>query len=474
MKGYDSSDPNFDIHQLIDLYSGDLKLLEKHVADYQKGIIPKYQTGGDLVSTLGYRNDSPFKNASQLTINSPNISMENVSTPLLGISNQTGETKLMKPNKKYNFKNTSSVTEMPAYKKGGKINCETGGVLDGILGAIQGIGPALGPIGMAASGVATITPLVAKLFSGSDKTVVSASPGNYASGGNININPKNKGKFTASAKRADMGVQEFAAHVLANKEDYSATQVKRANFARNAAEWNHQMGGDIPLSSDAFQVKGNPNVVDGNAYPHLNANLDHDEVVTTTQQGQKFVFSTDLKDPITGKAFSELASKQERAKGKAEKILKQHPFDEQAKSTISLSNANLNNISNIQEAVATALGYRENRPAGYQTGGTLNDLINPTLGFSEQDRLDALARQRARALAAQKPPLGSNRGLIPTTPSSPKSGIKKSRPTTSATPGKYDWLEAGQNFVINNPDPYAEQAAANEAAGGLPTMAEPR
>ena len=61
--------------------------------------------------------------------------------------------------------------------------------------------------------------------------------------GGIYINPANKGKFTASSNRAGMGVQEFASKVLANKEDYSSTQVKRANFARNAAGWKKQMGG---------------------------------------------------------------------------------------------------------------------------------------------------------------------------------------------------------------------------------------
>lgn len=59
----------------------------------------------------------------------------------------------------------------------------------------------------------------------------------YKKGG-IFIDPKNKGKFTASAKAAGMSVQEFATKVLANKEAYSSTQVKRANFARNAAKWN--------------------------------------------------------------------------------------------------------------------------------------------------------------------------------------------------------------------------------------------
>lgn len=67
----------------------------------------------------------------------------------------------------------------------------------------------------------------------------------YKKGG-IHINPKNKGKFTAAAKRAGMGVQEYARHVLANKENYSSTLVKRANFARNAAKWKHEEGGQIP------------------------------------------------------------------------------------------------------------------------------------------------------------------------------------------------------------------------------------
>ena len=66
----------------------------------------------------------------------------------------------------------------------------------------------------------------------------------YKQGG-IHIDPKNKGKFTASAKQHRMGVQEFAKHVLANKEDFSSTQVKRANFAKNASNFKHGGGGPI-------------------------------------------------------------------------------------------------------------------------------------------------------------------------------------------------------------------------------------
>lgn len=64
-----------------------------------------------------------------------------------------------------------------------------------------------------------------------------------AEGGPINIKKENRGKFTESANRAGMGVQEFARHILANKDKYSSTLVKRANFARNAAGWKHDNGG---------------------------------------------------------------------------------------------------------------------------------------------------------------------------------------------------------------------------------------
>lgn len=52
----------------------------------------------------------------------------------------------------------------------------------------------------------------------------------------IFIKPKNRGKFTASAKKAGKSVQAHAAAVL-NDPNASPTQKKRANFARNAAKW---------------------------------------------------------------------------------------------------------------------------------------------------------------------------------------------------------------------------------------------
>lgn len=70
-------------------------------------------------------------------------------------------------------------------------------------------------------------------------------------GGSIHIKKKNRGKFTESAKRAGMGVQEYARHVLANKDEYSSTLVKRANFARNAKKFKHEDGGVLKYQNPA-------------------------------------------------------------------------------------------------------------------------------------------------------------------------------------------------------------------------------
>lgn len=85
------------------------------------------------------------------------------------------------------------------------------------------------------------------LFTGSGVTSLDemrALYNEYGNGGGIHIDPSKKGTFTSAAKRHGMGVQEFALRVLANKDDYGAAMVKKANFARNAAKW-HEEGGDL-------------------------------------------------------------------------------------------------------------------------------------------------------------------------------------------------------------------------------------
>ena len=56
--------------------------------------------------------------------------------------------------------------------------------------------------------------------------------------GGIHIAPSKRGTFTAAATKHNMEVREFASRVLRNKDSYSSTMVKKANFARNANKWN--------------------------------------------------------------------------------------------------------------------------------------------------------------------------------------------------------------------------------------------
>lgn len=84
----------------------------------------------------------------------------------------------------------------------------------------------------------------------------------YSDGGGIHIDPSKKGTFTAAASKHGMGVQEFASKVLANKEDYSPTMVKKANFARNAAKW-HDYGGPLNyLNTGALGIMQNDKYLD--------------------------------------------------------------------------------------------------------------------------------------------------------------------------------------------------------------------
>lgn len=53
----------------------------------------------------------------------------------------------------------------------------------------------------------------------------------------IHIKKSHEGLFTAAAKRAGMGVQEYARHVMSHS--HNAKLRKRASFALNAEKWHH-------------------------------------------------------------------------------------------------------------------------------------------------------------------------------------------------------------------------------------------
>lgn len=87
----------------------------------------------------------------------------------------------------------------------------------------------------------------------------------YKKGG-IYIKPENKGKFTAWASSHGMSVQEAASHVMANKEKYSSTTVKRANFAKNASKWKHEYGGQY--SYGGHYIPQDVNYIGGTFVPN--------------------------------------------------------------------------------------------------------------------------------------------------------------------------------------------------------------
>ena len=72
----------------------------------------------------------------------------------------------------------------------------------------------------------------------------------FALGGGIHIKKSHRGLFTKEAKEHGMGVQEFASHVLANKDKYSPEVIKRANFAKNATKF--ALGGDMQTNGSDF------------------------------------------------------------------------------------------------------------------------------------------------------------------------------------------------------------------------------
>jgi hypothetical protein len=73
----------------------------------------------------------------------------------------------------------------------------------------------------------------------------------------IHIKPSHEGDFTAKANAAGMGVQAYASKVLSAPEgQYDPSTRKQANFARNAAGWNHEMGGNMYATGGSFNNKG--------------------------------------------------------------------------------------------------------------------------------------------------------------------------------------------------------------------------
>lgn len=132
----------------------------------------------------------------------------------------------------------------------------------------------------------------------------------FALGGGIHIKKSHRGLFTKEAKEHGMGVQEFASHVLANKDKYSPEVVKRANFARNATKF--ALGGDMQTNgsdfSDGLQVISAGGSHESNPYDGVQLGTDTQGKPNLVEEGETifddYVFSKRIKaDVQTKKKF---------------------------------------------------------------------------------------------------------------------------------------------------------------------------
>ena len=132
----------------------------------------------------------------------------------------------------------------------------------------------------------------------------------FALGGGIHIKKSHRGLFTKEAKEHGMGVQEFASHVLANKDKYSPEVVKRANFARNSTKF--ALGGDMQTNgsdfSNGLQVISAGGSHESNPYDGVQLGTDAQGKPNLVEEGETifddYVFSKRIKaDAQTKKKF---------------------------------------------------------------------------------------------------------------------------------------------------------------------------
>lgn len=180
---------------------------------------------------------------------------------------------------------------------------------------------------------------------------------NYAAnGGSINIKPSRKGTFTAAAKRHGKGVQEFATHVLANKEDYSPAMVKKANFARNASKWKHAFGGDLLTHGaewdNGVTVIGNGGTHEENPMEGVQMGVDNQGIPNLVEEGEvifnDYVFSNRLTVPNTVKEKYKLRGNKELTFADAAKQM-QKESEERPNDPISKRGL-LSSMSRLQQA----------------------------------------------------------------------------------------------------------------------------
>jgi hypothetical protein len=189
----------------------------------------------------------------------------------------------------------------------------------------------------------------------------------FAQGGGIHIEKNKKGTFTAAATRHGKSVQEFASQVLANKDNYSPLMVKKANFARNAANW-HSFGGELNTNGANFtngliQVNAG-GTHESNPFQGVPVSLDQEGNPNLVEEGEvifnDYVFSNRLKLPKKVAKQFKLGGSMSFADA-AKKLSKES--EERPNDPISLNGLedNMMKLMNIQEFIKAKKNKNNNQ-----------------------------------------------------------------------------------------------------------------
>lgn len=132
----------------------------------------------------------------------------------------------------------------------------------------------------------------------------------YQQGG-IHLDPSKKGTFKAQATRMGMSTQEAAAHILANKDEYSPEMVKKANFARNFAKEDgglveYQKRGEVKgfqsWPGDKYSGVKNASTFPSSSWDQYAASIGYNGPAGDNLALQKFI----MQDPARAARINEL------------------------------------------------------------------------------------------------------------------------------------------------------------------------
>lgn len=126
---------------------------------------------------------------------------------------------------------------------------------------------------------------------------------NYSAyGGPIHIDKNKIGSFTREADKRGLRIQEFANKVLAHKNNYSTSMVKKANFAKNASTWKYAKGGSLNsiFTNGIIQIN-NGDTHEQNPYEGIQIGVDSQGIPNLVEEGEviwnDYVFSNRIKVP---------------------------------------------------------------------------------------------------------------------------------------------------------------------------------